>query len=85
TPLLFVAGSGHRAVIEILLRVGADTESADMDGCDSTALNLAAMNGHEEISWVLIESGADMESKDRSGLTPLSWAISNGRDPVVRL
>ena len=34
---------------------------------------------------LLVEKGADLDSKDNDGQTPLSYAVSKGREAVVKL
>nr|KAK5433266.1 hypothetical protein LTR18_010904 [Exophiala xenobiotica] len=76
TPLSWVAGIGHEAVVRLLVEKGAKLESQDK--YNRTPLSWAAEKGHGAV-------GADLEPKDNSGRTPLSWAADRGHEAVVRL
>lgn len=65
TPLSLSARNGHEAIVELLLEIGADLESRNVDG--QTALMHAARNGHEAIARLLLMNGADLDSEDESG------------------
>jgi ankyrin repeat protein len=32
----------------------------------------------------LLDKGADIDTRDKDGQTPLSWAVENGHDAVVK-
>lgn len=50
-----------------------------------TALSLAAEEGHAEIVRQLLANGADVNFRDGMGMTPLTKAISHGRERVAGL
>ncbi|KAK5214907.1 hypothetical protein LTR72_011997, partial [Exophiala xenobiotica] len=83
TPLSWVAGIGHEAVVRLLVEKGAKLESQDK--YNRTPLSWAAEKGHGAVVRLLVEKGADLEPKDNSGRTPLSWAADRGHEEVVRL
>ncbi|KAH7151960.1 hypothetical protein B0J13DRAFT_594004 [Dactylonectria estremocensis] len=62
---------GHRVIVKLLLKKGADVEAKDSKH-GRTPLSWAAENGHEAIVKLLLEKGADVKSRDRGGRTPLS-------------
>jgi hypothetical protein len=50
-----------------------------------TGVHVAAYSGLTEAIIALLKSGHDLNSMDTFGRTPLSWAIGNGHEAVVRL
>ncbi|KAK5203256.1 hypothetical protein LTR41_010980 [Exophiala xenobiotica] len=97
TPLSWVAGIGHEAVVRLLVEKGAKLESQDKynrtplswaaekgHGAVDTAV-MAADRGHEEVVRLLVEKGADLNPKDKDGRTPLSRAVQMRHVEVVRL
>ena len=85
TPLLWVAKSGHGAVVRLLIDRGdADINAKDRDG--QTPLSLAAQMGHEAVVRLLIDRGdVDINAKNRNGWTPLTQAAKKGHEAVVWL
>ncbi len=60
--------------------------SIDTTGvCDTTALMLAVLAGQADAVRLLIDRGADLHAVGRDGLTPLAWAIREGRDEVAAI
>jgi cytohesin len=64
TALILAAQNGHLAVVEALLKAGADAARATTDG--RTALHLAAQNGHTAVVEALLKAGADPNSATSS-------------------
>lgn len=85
TSLHYAAMSGHEAILEYLLRMGANIEAVDqMFGW--TPLHCAADNGHVEIVRLLLTHKASVDAKDdRVKWTPLHFAEINGINEVSRL
>jgi ankyrin repeat protein len=83
TALHRAAGSGHEAVVRLLLEKGADVKARDSYG--RTALHWAASSGHEAVVRLLLEKGADVKARDSDGGTALHRAASRGQEAVVRL
>ena len=77
TALHLAAQKGHTAVVEYLLKQGADTEARDTEGY--TALHWAAFCGHTEIVDYLLDRGANREAKNKWGYTALHFAAQAGR------
>ncbi|KAH8662676.1 hypothetical protein BGZ61DRAFT_368428, partial [Ilyonectria robusta] len=84
TDLMLASYYGHRVVVKLLLKKGAEIEAKDST-YGRTPLSWAAGNGHKAIAKLLLEKCADVESKDKHGRTPLSRAAENGREAIVKL
>jgi len=85
TPLSWAAGSGHEAVVKLLVeRADVEADSEDLYG--RTPLSWAARKGHETVVKLLVErADVEADSKDSAGRTPLSWAAGSGHEAVVKL
>ena len=83
TPLMAASANGHLAVVEALVRAGADKEAKDLNGC--TPLIIASDNGRLTVVEALVRAGADKEAKDKNGYTPLLSASTYGRLTVVEV
>ena len=83
SPLHMAAHYGHKDVVILLLKRGADINKRNAYG--RTPLHLAACGGHKGIVRVLLEKGAEMDMKDTWGDTPLSNAANRGHKQVVQL
>lgn len=78
TPLHIAAWQGHTAMVELLLRHGADVNATDRE--QRTPLQSAAWQGHENVVWLLLKAGARSDQPCAQGATPLS--IGNSPVPV---
>lgn len=83
TSLHRAAENGYEAVVELLLRRGADLMSTDSFG--RTPLLCAAKNRHKTVVELLLKFGANQDSQDIDGRTSLSWAAENGHETMVKL
>jgi ankyrin repeat protein/serine/threonine protein kinase len=90
TPIMAAVKNEHAAVVEILVKAGADLLSTGLDGC--TLLHCVAANGNCGICSLLlkeyVENGkaAEMLSTCTSDeLTPAGVAILNGNITVLRM
>jgi ankyrin repeat protein len=56
------AGTGHDAVVTLLLNMGADADAKNNHG--QTVLMGAAADRHEAVGKLLLEKGVDLNAKD---------------------
>lgn len=88
TPLHLSASKGHKDVVALLLRRGANVDARTEKGGWS-ALDFAVLNGHAECAMVLLENGAvvtdNAKKAGQSGSTLVQHAARNGHKTVVRL
>jgi ankyrin repeat protein len=76
TALHWAATNGHESILPILIKRGANPDTADRAG--HTPLMMAAMNGHVRIVNLLLERGAKAETKAHSAMTALHLAARVG-------
>ena len=81
TPLHRAAEWGDRALVELLLRKGADIQSKDSFGW--TPLHHAAGEAQKEVVELLVANGAEVSAKTDDGRTPLHAAAGGGGTAVV--
>jgi ankyrin repeat protein len=84
TPLIFAAGNGHLAIVELLVSHGADVELADSE-LDSTPILWAAWRGYKDVVMFLLDQGADIEARNFFDSSALSLAVKSGHSGVVKL
>lgn len=73
TPLLYAARQGDVAICEVLLKFGADPNSAT-PGLRQTSLHRAAAQGHAHVVKLLLMYHAVADVKDANGKTPAFYA-----------
>jgi ankyrin repeat protein len=74
---------GQTSSIEMLLKLGADVNSAGKDG--ETPLHDACLKGHFETARLLLDRGAKIEARDERGATPLHDAALGGSTKLIEL
>ncbi|XP_069104696.1 ankyrin repeat domain-containing protein 39-like [Argopecten irradians] len=84
TALHYACRHGKKAVCELLLRHGADANSATKSG-RVTPLHRAAYCGHEGIVSLLLSKGADSLIQDVDGKTALHKAVEERHTDVMKL
>lgn len=82
TPLMEAVLGNKRALVELLLNAGADTESISSD---ATPLVEAIKHGFTDIVRLLLESGAKVNFAPRRGITPLMIAAREGIVEIMEL
>lgn len=86
TALMWAAAWGDVDVINMLMSVGDDSQTLDLEVKDklgNTALHWAIMSRNEDAAITLIQSGASTLEQNESGQTPESLALEYNLDRVV--
>ncbi|KAL8934772.1 MAG: hypothetical protein Q9216_005740 [Gyalolechia sp. 2 TL-2023] len=83
TGLYIAAHQCHSAIVERLLKLGADQSITT--STNGTALHRAAENGDQVTLSLLLQHQADVVFQDDQGLSALDWATRNEREAIVRL
>ncbi len=84
-PLGLAAFFGHRAIVEFLLKNGADVKTAARNAQKVTALHGAVARRDVEIAKMLLVAGADPNARQERGFVPLHDAAANGNAALVEL
>ena len=84
TPIVLAATNGSAAVIEALLKAGANPNDASAEG--ETVLMTAARTGNPAAVSVLLKAGASVNATEGwRGETALMWAAAENHGAVVTL
>ena len=84
TPFFMACSNGDAAMVEAMLKAGADANSVKSNG--TTALMAAAGSGNADAVKLLLDRGADVNAKESAhGQTAVMFAAALGRDAVIRL
>jgi uncharacterized protein len=84
TPLLMACQNGNAAMIDALLKAGADSNAVKSNG--TTPLMMAAASGSVEAVKTLLDHGAGVNAKESAhGQTALMFAAALNRAAVVKL
>ena len=82
-PLLYAAYNGHTAIVEYLLKRGADINAKTENGL--TALFFASRFGHIEIIKVLLKNEADPTVVSENMETAVDWALKSENTDIADL
>ncbi|KAF5835322.1 ankyrin repeat-containing domain protein [Dunaliella salina] len=83
TALLVASQFGREDCVQRLLKAGAATEMAGIDG--ATALSIASEKGYKKVVQLLLDAGAPVNLKTHSGLTPMQVAAAHGQCNIARM
>ncbi len=84
TPFFMACSNGDAALVEAMLKAGADANSVKSNG--TTALMAAAGSGNADAVKLLLDHGAQVNVKESAhGQTAAMFAAALGRDAVIRL
>ncbi len=82
-PLHKAVEAGDKAVVELLISLGADVNATSKNGC--SPLHDAAIGGHMDIAQLLIAHGANVDARSANGCTPLHDATFKGNAEMAKL
>ena len=86
TPLHCATWKGHKAVVELLLKNGADVNARNSnDHWGTTPLHAAAHANQRDIAAMLIAHGAEINATNLNGRTPLEETEFHKAKPVANL
>jgi len=83
TCLGYAIGANRTAVVQLLLKHGADPWCCDSSG--GTGLHYAAAYGRRELLEFLINGGGDVNARNMQGQTPLALATKNKQREIIQL
>ena len=85
TPLRLAAINGNAAMIDRLIKSGADP-GAPLTSSGDTALMMAARTGTADALRVLLEAGSAVNARESwGGTTALMWAVAEGHAEAARM
>lgn len=82
-PLIYASFNGHAAVVDYLLKKGAEVNATTDNG--STALLFAARFGHLEVVELLLQNNADPNLANERGATAIDWALKTENTDIADL
>jgi ankyrin repeat protein len=85
TALTFAAKAGNKAIVEFLVRNGANVNHQTSTSVGGTVLCFAAGGNNPAVVDYLIAKGADVNGKSRNGMTPLIYACAHNNTNLASL
>eukprot|EP00752_Nemacystus_decipiens_P003937 g3605.t1 len=82
-PLHAAVKGGHAAVVEALLKAGADPSARYGNNLKVSPLQLACSSKDATMTRTLLKHGADVKGSDGFGFTALHWAAYRGEPCVI--
>lgn len=83
SPLTYAAYNGHTAIVDYLLKRGAEINATTENG--SSALFFAARFGHIEVIKLLLKNKADPSLANENGDTAIDWALKSDNTDIADL
>ena len=80
-PLIYASFNGHAAVVDYLLKKGAEVNARTANG--STALLFAARFGHLEVVELLLQNNADPNLANARGATAIDWELKTANTDIA--
>ena len=84
TSLYIASENGHKEIVDLLLKNGANPNIYSIKFPDVSPLHVASKNGHKEIVDLLLKNGANPNAKF-NGLSPIDFASQKGYKEIVVL
>jgi ankyrin repeat protein len=85
TPMQLAALNGNAAMIDTLVKAGADP-NLPLTQYGDTALMMASRTGKTDAISVLLDNGAKVNTKESwGGTTALMWSVSERHSPAVKV
>ena len=83
TALSVACSKGHKEVVRILLRAGADVNKPTATDLHFSPLMLASAKGFTELADILIAAGADVHYARPDGANALGFAVQESHAAIV--
>lgn len=84
-PLGFAAFFGQLEIARLLIRHGAQVNSASKNSFRVMPLHAAAAGKHYDVVRLLVENGADLNAPQQAGFRPLHEIAKSGNLEIVKL
>lgn len=80
TPLMEAARDGQVETVNLLLLAGADANHrSELSALGLAPMHVAALSDSREMVELLLAFGADVDPRDRNNVTPMLWALGEGK------
>lgn len=83
TALMIASSKGNKAIIEALIKKGANINAKDDDGV--TPIFFAITSGKPEVVKFLLDKGADKNARLSNGISLYDFAINKGHREIANL